>query len=176
MVEWLIDRLAWALAVIAGVALVLMMLQMAADVFMANILGRTIRGNLEIISVYHMVLVVFLPLAFVERRHEHICVDLVIQLMPRLVQRIGLVIGYLLSAAFFAVLAYQTGHDAVRSYQIGEIMMGSRYVTIWPAKFALPIGFFAVMLPCLLHAWKAATDPDFDPVPASPADTHGGGS
>jgi TRAP-type C4-dicarboxylate transport system permease small subunit len=81
------------------------------------------------------------------------------------------VLGYLLSATFFAILAWQTLHDALRSFRINEIMMGSIYVTIWPAKFALPVGFFAVMLPSLLHAWKAATDPDFDPVPADPTET-----
>jgi TRAP-type C4-dicarboxylate transport system permease small subunit len=171
MIERAIDGLAWILALVAGAALLLMMTQMALDVFMSNIFGRPIRGNLEIISVYHMVLVVFLPLAFVERRHEHITVDLFVRLMPRPVVRVINVLGYLLTAAFFAILAWQTLHDALRSFRINEIMMGSIYVTIWPAKFALPIGFFAVMLPSLLHAWKAATDPHFDPVPADPTET-----
>lgn len=172
MIERAIDRLAKLLALVGGAALLLMMLQMAADVFMSNVFGRPIRGNLEIITVYHMVLVVFLPLAFVEMRHEHITVDLFVQLLPTGLVRAINVFGYLVSAAFFAILGIQTLHDAIRSWRIDEIMMGSTYVTIWPAKFALPIGFFAVMLPSLLHAWKAATDADFEPVPASPTEAH----
>lgn len=171
MIERLISWLAKALMLIAGGALLLMMLQTAADVFMSNVFGRPISGNIEIISVYHMVLVVFLPLAFVETRHEHISVDLFVRLLPRIVVRGVLVFGYLVSAAFFGILAYQTWQDAVTAWRINEIMMGSVYVTVWPAKFVLPVGFFAVMLPSLLHAWKALTDPDFDPVPASPAET-----
>ena len=46
--------------------------------------------------------------------------------------------------------------------------MTSILITIWPAKFSLPIGFAAVMLASLLHAWRAATDSDFDPTPESP--------
>ena len=36
------------------------------------------------------------------------------------------------------------------------------------AKFSLPIGFAAIALASLLHAWQAATDPAFDPTPAAP--------
>lgn len=171
MIERAVRVLANGLALAAGVALLLMMLQTAADVFMSNFFGRPIRGNLEIVSVYHMVLVVFLPLAFVELRHEHISVELMVRLLPKVVLRGVLVFGYAVSAIFFGVLAYQTWQDAVRAWQINEIMMGAIYVTIWPAKFALPVGFFAVMLATLLHCWKALTDPDFDPVPDTPADT-----
>jgi hypothetical protein len=45
--------------------------------------------------------------------------------------------------------------------------MGAVYVTIWPAKLALPIGFVAALLMVLAKAYQAATDPDFDPSPAS---------
>lgn len=158
-----IDIIAKGLAGIAGVALVLMMLQTVVDVLMSNFFGWPIRGNLEMISVYHMVLVVFLPLAFVETRHGHITVELLTSLMPRLMLRVVLVLGYLITAGFFSALAWQTWHDALRAWRIGEIMMGSAYLTIWPAKFALPVGFAAVMLPSLLHAWQAATDPNFRP-------------
>ena len=168
MIESAIRRFAYALAFIAGVVVVLMMIQTVADVVASNFLRRPIEGNLEIISVYYMVLVVFLPLAFVELRHEHINVDLIVQLMPPTLHRAVLVFGYLVCAAFFAILAYQTGEDAVNAWRIGEIMMGSSYVTIWPAKFALPVGFSGIMVAVLLHAWKALTDASFEPLPENP--------
>jgi len=172
----IIDRalkwLAGILAAMGGVALMLMMIQTVADVVADQFFSRPIPGNLEVISVHHMVLVVFLPLAFVERRHEHIQVDLVYQLMPRAVQRIILVLGYLLSAGFFAILTWRTWGDALRSLAKNEMMMGNVYVIIWPAKFVLPIGFGAIGLMVLLHAWRAATDPDFSPEPPSPDEGH----
>jgi len=165
--RWL-RRVAMGLTVIAGVALLLMMVQTVVDILMKNFLGRPIEGNLEIISVYHMVAIVFLPLALVELKHEHINVDLLVRLFPSGLRRVTDTVGYLVSAAFFGMLTYQTWIDAVKAFRIDEILMTSILITIWPAKFSLPIGFSAVMLASLLHALRAATDRSFEPVPESP--------
>ena len=168
MVERLIRRLAGALTWVAGLALFLMMVQMVVDVVMRKFFNRPIEGSLEIVSVYHMVAVVFLPLALVELRHEHISVDLLVQSFPAGLRRAVNVFGYLVCAVFFAVLAYQTLLDAIESLRINEIMMSSIYVTIWPAKFMLPIGFLLMLAAVLLNAWKAAIDPAFEPVAGTP--------
>jgi TRAP-type C4-dicarboxylate transport system permease small subunit len=153
---------------VAVVALFLMMVQVVVDVVMRNFFSRPIEGSLEIVSVYHMVAVVFLPLALVERRHEHITVDLLVDRLPAFARRIITVIGYIVCAVFFGLLTYQTSKNALDAYEIGEILMSSIYITVWPAKFLLPIGFFVMLLQVLLHAWKAATDPTFAPMPESP--------
>ena len=165
--EKVVGGLSRGLAIVAGISLLLMMLQMVLDVFLSNVFLSPIESNLEIVSIYHMVAVVFLPLAMVELRHEHIHVDLVVRLMPRVVQRVIYIAGSLVSAAFFGILAYQTLLDAIRSYRIGEMVMGVTYVEIWLAKFILPISFFAILLAVLLHTWKALRDPSFDPTPAT---------
>ena len=94
----IVDRalllLARALMLIAGVSLTLMMTQTVVDVVADSFWGSPIPGNLEIISVYHMVLVVFLPLAFVEWQHENIQVDLLWRVMPSWLQRTSLIFGY----------------------------------------------------------------------------------
>ena len=159
---------AMALAVVAGIALLLMMVQTVVDILMKNFLGRPIEGNLEIMSVYHMVAIVFLPLAIVEMKHEHITVDLLVQLFPSGLRRLTDTLGYLVSGVFFAMLTYQTWLDAIKAFRIDEILMTSILITIWPAKFSLPIGFAAVMLASFLHAWRAATEPEFDATPESP--------
>lgn len=159
---------ALGLAVIAGLALLAMMVQTVVDVTKNNLVGAPIEGNLEIMSVYHMVALVFLPLAIVELKHEQISVDLLVRLFPKGLRRVTDTLGYLVSAGFFGILMWQTWADAVKSWAMGEILMTSILITIWPAKFSLPIGFAAIMLASLLHAWKAATDPDFDPTPEAP--------
>jgi TRAP-type C4-dicarboxylate transport system permease small subunit len=167
-VERAIRVLALALTAVSGVALLLMMLQTVVDILMKNFLGRPIEGNLEIMSVYHMVAIVFLPLAIVELKHEHITVDLLVRLFPPWLRRVTDTLGYLVATIFFGILTYQTWIDAMKAFRIDEILMTSILITIWPAKFSLPIGFAAVMLASALHAWRAATDPDFDPTPESP--------
>ncbi|MEM1384145.1 MAG: TRAP transporter small permease [Pseudomonadota bacterium] len=167
-IEKIIRWLSYILGGIAAIALLLMMAQTVADVLMKNFFGAPIEGNLEIMSVYHMVIIVFLPLSLVEVKHEHISVDLLVRNFPSWLRRITDTLGYLVATAFFGMLAYQTGLDAIEAYQIGELLMTSILITIWPAKFSLPIGFAAVMLASALHAWRAATDPRFDPTPAVP--------
>ena len=67
------------------------------------------------------------------------------------------------------MLAYQTYLDALKATRIGEVMMGSNYVTIWPSRWALPLGFAVLCLAVLLHAWRAIRNPrTFDPSPAEP--------
>lgn len=166
-IDRLVERLSWLLMGLAGVALTLMMVQMVVDVIMRNLFNRPIEGSLEIVSVYHMVAVVFLPLALVERRHEHISVDLLVSNLSAGVRRVLMVVGYLLAAIFFGILAHQTLIDAIEAYQKGEILMSSILVTIWPAKFMLPAGFGLMCAQCVLHIWKSITDPDFDPTPPS---------
>ena len=166
--ERAIRALALALAFVAGAALLLMMLQTVVDVTMNNLFGGPIEGNLEIMSVYHMVALVFLPLAIVELKHEHITVDLLVRLFPPRLRRATDCAGYLVSTLFFGMLTWQTGIDAYESWAMDELLMTSILITIWPAKFSLPIGFAAVMLASLLHAWRSATDPGFDPTPAAP--------
>ncbi len=164
----LIHHLSFVLMLVAGISLLLMMIQTCADVILDNLFGAPIEGNLEVISAYHMVLVVFLPLAYVELRHEHINADLLVRLMPHRAQRTIYVLGCLVSCFFFGILTWQTMLDAVDSYRINEVIMGSVYVTIWPAKLSLPLGFAAIFLAILYNMWRAVSEVDFDPSPETP--------
>ncbi len=156
-------RLSTALMFVAGVALVLMMIQMAVDVFMRNFFRSPIEGSLEIVSNYYMVAVVFLPLAFVERRHEHITVDLFVGMMPESAQRFVRIIGYIVCSVFFGLLTWQTGIDAFEAWERDELLMSSIFIILWPAKMILPIGFGLMLIQVLLHAWKSIASADFDP-------------
>lgn len=160
--------IAYFLILIAGVSLLMMMGQSVIDVLMNNFYGAPIEGNLEVISTYHMVLVVFLSIAYVELKHEHISADLFVRLMPNKLQKIIYVFGCVVSLAFFGALAYQTAIDAIASFKINEVIMGSVYVIVWPAKMALPIGFAAMCLVVILHIIKSITDKNFEPTPDNP--------
>ena len=102
--ETAIRRLGNALAIVAGIALLLMMIQTVTDVAMGHLFGSPIEGSLEIISAYYMVMVVFLPLAMVELRHEHINADLFVRMLPKRLQRVIYVFGGLVCLAFFRML------------------------------------------------------------------------
>lgn len=166
--EWLVRLFSAGLTILAGFCLSLMMLQIVIDVGLKYFFNSPIEGNLEVVSFYYMVGVVFLPLAMVELRHEHINVDLFIQMLPKRGRSYVYVFGCGVSLVFFGVLAYQTFLDAIHATKINEVMMGSIYVTVWPSRWFLPVGFILIGLAIVVHAVKALRDPlAFEPTPES---------
>lgn len=144
-----------ALLAVACLFLLIMMLHITVDVTVRYFFNATIIGTLETVSYYHMVLAVFLPLAYVESRGEHIRVDLIAQALPRQVQLVLYVFTCLLGLAFFGALAYRGYLDAVRSTQRLETIMSNYLFYIWPSRWALPLGFGALCLAILNNLLKA---------------------
>lgn len=166
--ESAVKTFAYILAALASISLVLMMVQTTLDVVLNNLINKPIEGNLEVISVYHMVIIVFLPLALVELRHEHINSDLLVRSFSKGWAKFTYVFGAVVTLVFIGVLFWQSLIDAIQSFEINEVVMGSIYVPVWPAKFALPLGFSAFMLVVVLNIMHAITKTDFDPSPPSP--------
>lgn len=156
-------------AAVAGLSLLLMMTQTVVDVVMQAGFNSPIEGNLEVVSLYHMVAVVFLPLALVEQKHEHINVDLFIAAFSRRVQSWFYVFAQLVALSFLSLLFYRTLIDALHSTRINEVVMGSALLIIWPAKWMLPVGFGAMMLAVAANIVSAIADPEgYDTRPSAP--------
>lgn len=157
-------------AVLAGACLILMMAQTVLDVVLTGAFNAPMEGNLEIVSYYYMVAVVFLPLGLVELGHEHINVDLLVARLRPVARNRVYVLAGLLAAGFVAMLLAATLADAVEATAIGEMIMGATLVHVWPAKWALPIGFGALLLAIGANVAAALRDVrGFDPRPGGPA-------
>ena len=131
------------LAYIAGIFIVLLMVQVVFDVVGREVFGVPIDGTLEIVSFYYMVGVTFLPLAYVSHEEGHIMVELFTQKLSRSrLAGLEAVIG-IICFIFVVVLFIQTWDAALDSYDTGEMWETSDdLITIWPSRFALPIGVF----------------------------------
>lgn len=155
----LIDRLAAALdRLLLGAAcalLALMMLHVTADVVGRFLFNTPIIGTLETVSYYYMVGAIFLPLAWVERRGEHIRVDLFAQRLPRTIQLALYVLACAAGLAFIGMMFWQSLHDAMRSTARAETIMSNFMFYIWPARWFLPVGLGVMALAILLNAIKA---------------------
>ena len=148
----LFQRTTAALMLLGGVGVVLMMLNIVADVASKLLWNAPIQGTLEVSSYYYMILLVMLPMAFVEMQDEQISVDLLFDRFPEIVQRALLVLTGLAAAAILSVMAWRTGLDAIRAIRVGEVVMGSREVIVWPARMVLPLGFGLAAVASLLRA------------------------
>jgi len=151
--RWL-DRLILAAIIIAGCGLALMMVHIVADVTWRYLFNRPLVDTVETVSYYYMIAVVFLPLAYVERRSEHIEVELFVQHLPVSIRNVLYLLGRLTAIAFFGILTYQTWLDALDYMRIREVPMGSS-LEIWPSRFILPLSFTLLIAALLLHAVRA---------------------
>lgn len=141
------------LSLLGGVGICLMMLLTTLDVAGKYLLNRPIPGVAEIIASYFMISAVFLPLADTEKRGEPIAVDLFYERMPLGGRLLCNLLGIVLTAVFYGVMAWQNMQVALDAYAIGEYVSGAWDVVIWPSKFLIPLGLacaFAVL------AWRIA--------------------
>lgn len=144
-------RLGEGLAVAGGVALVLMMLHIVADVATKYLFNDPIDGTTEIVAAYYMVAVVFLPLAYVTFAEGHLIVELFTVRMSG--RPLAALVGCagLVTLLYLLFLAYHTGVEAVRRTGEGEAWETSvDLVAVWPSRWFLTIGLAAMALYVLL--------------------------
>ncbi len=156
-VYWAIRWLNIGTVTAACLVIVMMMLHITLDVSVRYFFNAQIVGTLEWVSFYYMVALVFLSLGYVEMKNEHIRVDLFAKLMPAKAQFALYVLACLLGLLFFGMLFWQTLSDALAATQRGEEAMSNFQFLIWPARWALPIGFGGMLLAVLGNLLRAIT-------------------
>ena len=142
-------------ATAAGIVMLLMMLHITIDVGVRYFFNGQIVGTLEWVSFYYMVALVFMALGHVEFKNENIRVDLFAQMMPKPVQLGLYVFACLLGLIFFGMLFWQSLLDAISATRRSEEAMSNFRFLIWPARWALPIGFAGALLAVLANLLRA---------------------
>lgn len=142
----------------ASSALLAMAVLVTADVLWDLIFGRPITNTIEIVSIYLMIAIVFLPMGLVELRGEHIKADIISTLLGRKMQAALQIVVATISFIFILILVYQTSVDAIEAYQKNERIMGTSLLVIWPSRFSLPIGFSLFALAMLSNALRQLRD------------------
>lgn len=134
--EWPIQFLLW-IALIAGF---LMMLHVSADVTGRYFFGRPIEGTTEIVSAYYMVIVAYLPWAYLARNDTHISVDIFTRLMPTAVTFWLDVCVKVLVLVYLSIFIYQTGSQAIGQTRIQEVWQaGTSFLPVWPSRWLPPL-------------------------------------
>jgi TRAP-type mannitol/chloroaromatic compound transport system permease small subunit len=83
----------------------------------------------------------FLPLAYVELLDEHIRVEVLTIMMSRRKQLTLDVLASILGVILFGVFAWIAWETAVESWHRAEYYPGLYRIRIYPAKFAIALGF-----------------------------------
>lgn len=144
-------RLVDGATILGGLAVVLMMLHVTADVLLRKLFAAPLPGTLAVVSNYYMVVLAFVPLALAERRRAHIAVEVLVEHLPHSLKHWLARLVLLPVGAALAVFAWRTWEIAGDKLASGtSIVQGTASIVVWPSYFALPIGA-GLMLSVVLY-------------------------
>jgi TRAP-type C4-dicarboxylate transport system permease small subunit len=139
--ERIVARASDLLCFIAGIALLWMMVQVTLDSIMRYVFNSPLPGTVELISAYHMMIVVFFALPYVTRRRGHILVTMFTRkLPPRIIDGLERVVNVLTIIVLIAII-WMTGNEAIfRTIEREGWDAGNVVVSVWPSRWVAPIG------------------------------------
>jgi TRAP-type C4-dicarboxylate transport system permease small subunit len=124
-----------------------MMILLVIDII-TRTMRKPIQGMAEL-SVFVMMVVIYLGLARCEEHKEHVNLEIVLNALPPLPRRIMEIFSYLLALGTVGLLLYAVFTNALNSYLRNEAIEGTVEMHIWPVKFIMVVGlifFFAQTL------------------------------
>jgi len=145
----IIDRLSSALALAAGVLILVLVLMITYSVVARKLFNAPLGLSLEL-SEYAMLAFVFLPLAWIQTQKGHIRIDLLTsRLSPR--KQIALeIFASVAGLVFFALLAWKSWEIAWKSYEMGLRSATTLRVPLFLPQVIIPIGSFLICLQFLI--------------------------
>jgi TRAP-type C4-dicarboxylate transport system permease small subunit len=152
---------------IGALAILVMTVMGGLDVLSTTLLGQPVHTTVEATEIL-MVFVVYLGLGMVHQTRSHVAVDFVYVRLGTRGQHVLDVLVLALMFVFFAVIAWQGGLAALRSWRISEYAPGLVPLPLFPARLALAAGAGLAALNCLVELTMGRLPPASEVGGASP--------
>ena len=150
------DRLSKVLMVVAAVyAFGLTFL------ILLNIIDRALFDGVAEIVTTSIVIIVFLQAGYAIRSRSMLRADFLVSRLSGTFQKMLLVFGYLMGAAFFLMVIWGGWEDAVRDFvDMNYEGEGALHVYTWPARWAVMFGSLIALMNYLVLAYVDVFRPD----------------
>lgn len=127
---------------LASIAVMLMVLHVCSEVASRAFRGQPIEGTIETVSYWYMIMVSFLPLAFVQMTNQNIRVDLLANLLPKRALVVVDLFANTLTLGVVALLGYASFTLALRQTGFKEAVRASTFdFPVWPARWVVVFSF-----------------------------------
>ena len=147
------DSLTRALLVLAALWAFVLTFFIIADIVGRSVFNSPVYGVPEIV-MNSIVMIVFLQAGYAIRSGAMLRADFLAQRFPPLFGRVALAVGYLLGAAFFAMILFGGWEAAIRSWVAGEYEgEGALRVPAWPTRWTILVGSALACFNYLLMAY-----------------------
>lgn len=149
----IIDFLVSLNMVIAGLAIIAMLVHVVLDVAMREFFHSPFSGTLEIVSYWYMVGLVFLAIPAAQANGEHIQVELFTTgLSPRWRAAMDIVVLLGASALLF-IFTWVSFEEALRqTASWARVEAGTGMIIVWPTRWLVPASMASTALICLVQA------------------------
>ena len=132
-------RLEEFLCYISALSVAVMMLITTLEVITRAAFYKSVPGSYEYVSLLFVYLI-FLGLAFSQRRDAHISIGIVYDQLPRKGQQIIQCIFLLVAFVFFAAITWTSAVSTWNNYVLGDTVLGAIEVKTWWARAGVPVG------------------------------------
>lgn len=149
----ILERLEKVALYIGAFVVLLMILHTTADIVTRNFMNSPIEGTYEITVNWYMVAIAAVGLWAAAVKNDHIEVTIFSSRLQDEPARIWRISANLITIAALAMLAWFGFETAMARMASGEYT-GAAEITIWQARFFLPIGFSAFAAVVLLRTLK----------------------
>lgn len=137
------------LAGFAGWLMVAMMLLLVTDIVFRTA-DRPLHGLAEV-SVFVMMVVIYLGFSRCEEYREHVKLDIVVRFLSQRARRLLAAVVQFLATATVAVMSYAVTVDAWSAYVTGSAIEGLVDLPIWPTKFVMVLGMSLFLLQSVIN-------------------------
>jgi len=166
--ERALDMLTDVLTLVSGIAISLMAIHIVADITGRYLFRAPLPGTVEFVSRYYMVVLVFLPLALVQRRDGHFVAGLFTDHLTPPIKRRLIAVTQVAMAVVAALLAWRGVTAAEYATHTGEQVQAAEFVVMtWPGRWLVPLGLGLMALQALAGAVRLFVGRDADSAEAA---------
>ncbi len=142
---WLEDRA----ADLAGLVMFAMVFCVTLDVVMRYSLNAPLSWSYELVSMYLLPAIVFLPVALVQRQGHHVNVDIVYLRMSPGRQRLASAVSLVCAGGVLAIIGSLAAAKAWLSFAADEIVSGPIPWPVWIGPALLAAGAALFLIRCI---------------------------
>ncbi|MFZ2100405.1 MAG: TRAP transporter small permease [Oricola sp.] len=148
------------LAFLGAIATLALMLHVAVDITLRNLVNRPVPATFEIVTNYYMVALAFIPLAWIEKQGGMVQVEIIDGFLSPRMRLLSDRVVALVSMLVYGVLAWVTLQVALRNSAIGSYLLTNNVrVLTWPAYWIPPVGFALAALTTFIRLISPAEEP-----------------
>lgn len=157
--SWLtrvLDAIDKCFIAISGIAVTLMAVHIVFDVTARTLFNSPLPGTVEFVSRYYMVILVFLPLAYVQKRGAHFVAGLFTDKLADRSRQILDGITALTMSVVAGVMAWAGVYSALYATRNGEQVQAAQFVILtWPGRWLVPLGLGLMAVYALVLSLQA---------------------